>query len=137
MTRTLQAVYENGAFRPLEPVSCREQERVLLTVESMVPAEDNLLDQEFLGYCETQADDSVSLEAVPLPPLPAAVEVAAYRIVLEALTMTILGGLLGTGVGLALMTIVAALPLKDQAFEFLGRPTFSPAVNCCSRPNSE
>ena len=48
--------------------------------------------------------------------------------VLEALTMTVLGGLLGTGVGLALMTIIAALPLKDQAFEFLGRPTFSPAI---------
>jgi putative ABC transport system permease protein len=42
--------------------------------------------------------------------------------------MTILGGLLGTGVGLVLMTIIAALPLKDQAFEFLGRPTFSPAI---------
>ena len=44
MTRTLQAVYENGAFRPLEPVSCREQERVFLTVESIMPTEDN---QEF------------------------------------------------------------------------------------------
>ncbi len=64
MTQTLLAVYENGAFRPLVPVSCREQERVLLTVESIVPAEDNLLDHEFLAYCETQADDSVSLEAV-------------------------------------------------------------------------
>ena len=48
--------------------------------------------------------------------------------VLEALTMTILGGTLGTAVGLILMQIVAALPLKDQAFEFLGRPTFSPAI---------
>jgi putative ABC transport system permease protein len=48
--------------------------------------------------------------------------------VLEALTMTILGGALGTGVGVGLMQIIAALPLKDQAFEFLGRPTFSPAI---------
>jgi putative ABC transport system permease protein len=48
--------------------------------------------------------------------------------VLEALTMTILGGTLGTVVGLALMQIVAALPLKNEAFEFLGRPTFSPAI---------
>src|SRR5258707_1848533 len=48
--------------------------------------------------------------------------------VLEALTMTILGGALGTGVGVRLMQIIAALPLKDQAFEFLGRPTFSPAI---------
>jgi len=64
MSRTLPAVYENGAFRPLEPVSCREQERVLLTVESAEDAEENLIDHEFLAYCETQADDSVSLESV-------------------------------------------------------------------------
>jgi putative ABC transport system permease protein len=48
--------------------------------------------------------------------------------VLEALTMTILGGTLGTVVGLTLMQIIAALPLKGDAFEFLGRPTFSPAI---------
>jgi putative ABC transport system permease protein len=48
--------------------------------------------------------------------------------VLEALAMTVLGGTLGTLVGVVLMQVVAALPLKDQAFEFLGRPTFSPAI---------
>jgi putative ABC transport system permease protein len=48
--------------------------------------------------------------------------------VLEALTMTILGGTLGTAVGITLMQIIAALPLKGEAFEFLGRPTFSPAI---------
>jgi putative ABC transport system permease protein len=48
--------------------------------------------------------------------------------VLEALTMTILGGTLGTAVGVVLMQIIAALPLKGEAFEFLGRPTFSPAI---------
>ncbi len=64
MTRTLQAVYENGAFRPLQPVSCQEHERVLLTVESAECAEENLVDHEFLAYCATQADDTVSLDAV-------------------------------------------------------------------------
>ena len=48
--------------------------------------------------------------------------------VLEALTMTIIGGALGTTVSLLLMTGIAALPLKGEAFEFLGRPTFSPAI---------
>ena len=48
--------------------------------------------------------------------------------VLEALLMTTLGGVLGTGVSLGLMLIIAALPLKGEAFEFLGRPTFSPAI---------
>ena len=64
MARSVQAVYENGAFRPLEPVSCREQERVLLTVERTEAAEEDALDREFLAYCDTQADDSVPLEAV-------------------------------------------------------------------------
>jgi putative ABC transport system permease protein len=48
--------------------------------------------------------------------------------VLEALVMTVIGGVLGTTVSLILMAVIAALPLKDQAFEFLGRPTFSPAI---------
>jgi predicted DNA-binding antitoxin AbrB/MazE fold protein len=64
MTKGVPAIYENGAFRPLEPIPCQEHERVLLTVQSVQAAEDELLDQEFLAYCETQADDAVSLEAV-------------------------------------------------------------------------
>jgi putative ABC transport system permease protein len=45
--------------------------------------------------------------------------------VMEALLMTVLGGILGTGVGLVLMGVIASLPLKGEAFDFLGRPTFS------------
>jgi putative ABC transport system permease protein len=48
--------------------------------------------------------------------------------VLEALLMTVLGGLLGTAISLGLIAIIAALPLKNEAFEFMGRPTFSPAI---------
>jgi putative ABC transport system permease protein len=48
--------------------------------------------------------------------------------VLEALTMTVIGGVLGTTVSLVLMAIIAHLPLKGEAFDFLGRPTFSPAI---------
>jgi predicted DNA-binding antitoxin AbrB/MazE fold protein len=64
MTRTVPAVYENGAFRPLEPVSCHEQERVLLTVETAAAEAASLIDEELLGYCALQADDAVSLELV-------------------------------------------------------------------------
>lgn len=64
MTRHVQAVYENGAFRPLEPVPYQEQERVLLTVQQQPVGSETLLDEEFLAYCATQADDTVSLEAV-------------------------------------------------------------------------
>jgi putative ABC transport system permease protein len=48
--------------------------------------------------------------------------------VMEALLMTVAGGLLGTTVSLGLMGIIAVLPLKGDAFDFLGRPTFSPAI---------
>jgi putative ABC transport system permease protein len=48
--------------------------------------------------------------------------------VLEALLMTVLGGILGTGVSLGLIVVIAALPLKGEAFDLMGRPTFSPAI---------
>jgi putative ABC transport system permease protein len=47
---------------------------------------------------------------------------------LEALVMTVLGGILGTILSLGVIAVIAALPLKGEAFEFLGRPTFSPAI---------
>ncbi len=48
--------------------------------------------------------------------------------VLEALLMTVMGGIMGTCVSLLLMAGIAALPLKGEAFDLLGRPTFSPAI---------
>jgi putative ABC transport system permease protein len=48
--------------------------------------------------------------------------------VLEALLMTVVGGILGTAISLGLIAVIAALPLKSEAFEFMGRPTFSPAI---------
>ena len=63
MSRVVQAIYSDGVFRPLDPVPYKDQERVVLTVENS-GANDILLDHEFLAYCETQADDSVSLEDV-------------------------------------------------------------------------
>lgn len=47
---------------------------------------------------------------------------------LEALLMTVVGGILGTALSLGLIALIAALPLEGKAFEFLGRPTFSPAI---------
>jgi predicted DNA-binding antitoxin AbrB/MazE fold protein len=64
MATPTEAVYEHGVFRPLAPVACREQERVLLTIERLSTVEEEVLDREFLAYCESYADDSVSLESV-------------------------------------------------------------------------
>jgi putative ABC transport system permease protein len=47
---------------------------------------------------------------------------------LEALLMTVLGGVIGTTVSLGLIALIAALPLKGEALEFIGHPTFSPAI---------
>jgi len=52
--------------------------------------------------------------------------------VLEALLMTVLGGILGTTVSLGLIAVLAALPLKGEALELLGRPTFSPAIGAAT-----
>lgn len=48
--------------------------------------------------------------------------------VMEALLMTVIGGILGTAVSLGLISVIAVLPLKGEAFDFLGKPTFSPGV---------
>jgi predicted DNA-binding antitoxin AbrB/MazE fold protein len=65
MTRTVEAVYQNGVLRPLEPLNLPENERVTVTVTNADrPLDDDLIDTEFLAYCDTQADDTVSLEAV-------------------------------------------------------------------------
>ena len=45
MTRTLQAVYENGVLRPLESLPLKEHQRVMVTVSD--PAE-RWLDQEYM-----------------------------------------------------------------------------------------
>jgi putative ABC transport system permease protein len=48
--------------------------------------------------------------------------------VMEALLITILGGIAGIVCSLGLIGIIALLPLKGEAFEILGRPSFSPVA---------
>jgi putative ABC transport system permease protein len=48
--------------------------------------------------------------------------------VLESMFITGAGGALGTGVSLSIITIIAMLPLQGEAFDLMGRPTFSPAI---------
>lgn len=60
MSRQVRAVYENGVFRPLEPVALQEHQEVMLSVGEA--AEDNLADlaAAFFGK-----------QGVDLPPHPA------------------------------------------------------------------
>jgi putative ABC transport system permease protein len=48
--------------------------------------------------------------------------------ILEALIITVVGGIVGTLVAVGLMEGIALLPLKGDAFDFMGRPTFSPLI---------
>ena len=63
MTKHLQAVYEGGVLRPLEPLGLREQQLVNVTITDETPAEP-WLDAECLAELGQEADDSVSLEEV-------------------------------------------------------------------------
>ena len=64
MTRSLQAIYENGVLRPLEPLPYKEHQQLSVTVSDAAAAADDLVDAEFLRDCESRADDSVSIETV-------------------------------------------------------------------------
>lgn len=48
--------------------------------------------------------------------------------VLESMFITGAGGALGTLVSLSIITIIAMLPLQGEAFDLMGKPTFSPAI---------
>ena len=61
MTRSLQAVYENGVLRPVEPPVLKEHQQVTVTVSDQ---EGDWLDTAFLRYLEAEADESVTLEQV-------------------------------------------------------------------------
>jgi predicted DNA-binding antitoxin AbrB/MazE fold protein len=61
MTKTLQAVYEKGVLRPLEPLELRDQQFVNVTLSDEAPPEP-WLDAERLAACTGEADDAVSLE---------------------------------------------------------------------------
>src|SRR6266446_3596885 len=61
MTKNLQAVYEKGVLRPLEPLDLREQQLVTVTVTDEAPPE-SWLDTECLAACAGEADDAVTLE---------------------------------------------------------------------------
>ena len=62
MTRRLQAIYERGVLRPLEPLTLHEHQQVTVTVSDH--EDGDWVDAAFLRYLETQADDSVTLEEV-------------------------------------------------------------------------
>ena len=59
MERHIEAIYENGVLRPLEPLDLVEQQRVRITVSDNGgdPLAD-LLDTEFMAWCAQEAQKS-------------------------------------------------------------------------------
>lgn len=64
MPVSLQAVYEKGMLRPLQPLPFKENQQLTLLVQSTSDVDEDLHDEAFQSYCESQADESVTLEAV-------------------------------------------------------------------------
>jgi len=70
MNQRIDAIFENGVFRPEEPVNIANGERVSLNVESKTePVDDlsdvaDLLDFEFMESCRRKAGRAPSLEEV-------------------------------------------------------------------------
>jgi len=70
MSQRIDAIFENGVFRPEVPVNIANGERVSLHVESQdMPTDDlsdvgDLLDAEFIESCRRHAGHAPSLEEV-------------------------------------------------------------------------
>lgn len=62
MTKSLEAIYQGGVLRPVEPLDLKENQRVRVTVTDST--EEDLLDTDYILYCEENADYSVTLEEV-------------------------------------------------------------------------
>lgn len=65
MIRELEAIFQGGMLRPLQPLSLLEDQKVLVTVATIPETkEEEFLDEDFHRYCESHADYSVTLEQV-------------------------------------------------------------------------
>jgi predicted DNA-binding antitoxin AbrB/MazE fold protein len=60
MKKSVEAIYENGVFRPLEPVDLPEHQRVQVTVTD----EDEWLDRDYIQWAASQVQGTVSLDDV-------------------------------------------------------------------------
>jgi predicted DNA-binding antitoxin AbrB/MazE fold protein len=66
MSKKIEVVYENGVLRPLEPLMLRDHQRVSIVMPDDVtsPADEDWLDTECMRLCDTEADETVNLDAV-------------------------------------------------------------------------
>lgn len=60
MKKSVEAIYEDGVFRPLEPVDLPDHQRVQVTVAD----EDEWLDRDYIQWAASQVQETVSLDDV-------------------------------------------------------------------------
>ena len=63
MSKQIEAIYENGVLRPLEPLSLDEHQRVTITLAEE-SGEEDLFDPAFTRWCAEQSRNAPSLEEV-------------------------------------------------------------------------
>lgn len=64
MKQQIDAIYENGLLRPLEPLVLAEREQVRVTVETNVAETDDWLDHDFLAWATKEGDPTIKLDDV-------------------------------------------------------------------------
>ena len=64
MRKQIQAIYENGVLRPLEPLNLDESQCVTVTIADDGEGEEDLFDPAFTRWCAEQSRNAPSLEEV-------------------------------------------------------------------------
>ena len=64
MDHAIQAIFEDGVLRPLEKLSLRQKQRVVLRIDETPDRADELEDNGFLEYCRAEGDPNVTLAEV-------------------------------------------------------------------------
>ena len=66
MSKRCDVIYENGVFRPLQPVDVPEHQRMTVPIPevSTMPSDEDWLDLDHEHWAATQAKEEVGLEAV-------------------------------------------------------------------------
>ena len=63
MVQQVEAIYENGLLRPLQPLNLKESERVHVAVSPDVPdAPDDMVDHTLLAYAKARV---AALDSIP------------------------------------------------------------------------
>jgi predicted DNA-binding antitoxin AbrB/MazE fold protein len=63
MSKQIEAIYENGVLRPLEPLKLDEHQRVTVTIAEE-SGEEDLFDPAFTRWCAEQSRNAPRLEEV-------------------------------------------------------------------------